>query len=125
MMRNLRHVAIHLALVAMMVRALLPPGWMPNPVGTGQSAFIICTMDGPVQSAAKDHGPGKPTPDDGRQHEACPFAAAPHFATPSVVAVLLLPVISDNIAQREASRGLTSETAAYAPQAPRAPPSFA
>jgi len=124
-MYRFRHAAVHLALIAMMVRALLPAGWMPNPTGTGESAFVICTMDGSVQSAAKDHGPGKPAPDDGRQHEACPFAAAPHFATSSLVAALLLPAASDNISQYEASQRLIAETARYAPQAPRAPPSFA
>jgi hypothetical protein len=124
-MRHLRLAAVHLALVAMVLRALLPAGWMPNPTGTGESAFVICTMDGPVQSATKDHGPGKPTPDDGRQHEACPFAAAPHFATSSTVAVLRLPVASDSIARYEASQQPIAEPARYAPQAPRAPPSLA
>ncbi len=124
-MRRFRHAAVHLALIAMVLRALLPAGWMPNLTGTGDGALVICTMDGPVQSVAKDHGPGKPTPDDGRQHEACPFAAAPHVATSSTVAVLRLPVVSDSIAQYEASQQPIVEPARYAPQAPRAPPSLA
>jgi hypothetical protein len=124
-MRHLRHAAVLLALVAMVLRALLPAGWMPNLTGTGESAFVICTMDGPVQSAAKDHGPGKPTPDDGRQHEACPFAAAPHVATSSAVAALRASVVSNSVARYAPSQRLTPEPARYAPQAPRAPPSFA
>ena len=124
-MRHFRHAAVHLALVAMMLRALLPAGWMPNPTGTGESAFVICTMDGPVQSVSKDHGPGKPTPDDGRQHEACPFAAAPHFATPGTVEILRLPTVSGSISQHQAIPRLNAEEAAYALQAPRAPPTFA
>ena len=38
-----------------------------------------------------DHGPAGKHSSDSHQHEACPFAAAPHVATPSDVAALQLP----------------------------------
>ena len=49
-MQGFRRAAIHLALIALILRGFLPTGWMPNPEGPDQTAFVICTMDGPVQS---------------------------------------------------------------------------
>ena len=34
-----RRTAVVLALAAMMLRALMPAGWMPNPAGAGESLF--------------------------------------------------------------------------------------
>jgi len=87
-MRGLRHTLIHIALAALILRAFLPTGWMPNPQGPTESAFVICTMDGPVQTTDGKALPGK---DDPRAHEACPFAAAPHLATPLVATAMPLP----------------------------------
>src|ERR1700761_7537743 len=105
-MTSFRRAAVCLALAAMMLRALMPAGWMPNPAGAGDSFFVICDMDQGDMSGMdmshmsamdmskmdmSDHGsPGKQS-GDAHQHEACPFAAAPHVATPSAEAALLLP----------------------------------
>ena len=40
-----RRAAVILALAAMMLRGLMPAGWMPNPAGAGESLFVICDMD--------------------------------------------------------------------------------
>src|SRR5580704_4013467 len=47
-MQGFRRALVHIALAALILRAFLPAGWMPNPKGPAQSAFVICTMDGPV-----------------------------------------------------------------------------
>lgn len=121
-MRHFRHAAVHLALIAMMLRALLPVGWMPNPTGTGDGAFIICTMDGPVQSMDPHHAPGKKTPVDGRSHEECPFAAAAHVAAPATVAHLASPSVAGHFFGPPAAAIAVARVAEHQPQSPRAPP---
>ncbi len=161
-MQGFRRAAVMLALVAMAFRALVPAGWMPNPHGFAETAFIICDMGemSPMDMAkmdmsgmgmshmdmahmdmsgmdmshmdmsktdgdpSKDQAPAK-SGDDGRQHEACPFAAAPHFATPSILAMLLPPSLADGISHRLKDESLSVHAAPYAPQSPRAPPALA
>ena len=121
---RLRLAALHLALAAMMLRALLPAGWMPNPAGFAESLFVICTADGPIwpigQSEHRHH-----TPDDRQQsHEACPFAAAPHVAGPAILAQIdLLPLLG-RLSDPPATAMVVRHRTPYQPQAPRAPPLF-
>jgi uncharacterized protein involved in copper resistance len=136
-MLGFRRAAVCLALAAMMLRGLMPAGWMPNPEGAGTSLFVICDMDQADMSkmdmshmdmsgmdmSAMDHDPAHKPSSDSHQHEACPFAAAPHVATPSTVAALLLPSLSDHFSPQLAGSRLAIQSAAYAPQSPRAPPS--
>ncbi|MEI9996962.1 MAG: DUF2946 family protein [Rhizomicrobium sp.] len=122
MTRTIRFAALHVALAAMVLRALLPTGWMPNPAGAGSSPFTICTMDGPVHVQPLKQ---KPVQDDSRHHEFCPFGAAPHFATPLAAQAAPAPV---NIAGGVESKFVSASIAQpvrYAPQSPRAPPAFA
>jgi hypothetical protein len=141
-MLGFRRAAVALALVAMVFRALVPAGWMPNPHGFAETAFIICDMGemSPMAMANMDmahrdmaamsksdgdpsngQAPAKQS-DDGRQHEACPFAAAPHFATPSIIALLLPPSLADGFSHGLKDESLAVLPAHYAPQSPRAPP---
>src|SRR5579863_8833576 len=113
MRNNLRHSAIALALAAMVLRALLPTGWMPNPAGFATSPLIICQMDmsAPAQtgmstsmqmdmSAPMDmdmstpvdmHGVHSPGHGQQQNTETCPFAAAPHLAPASFCAPISQP----------------------------------
>jgi hypothetical protein len=127
MIRNIRHVGVQLALVAMLLRALLPAGWMPNSAGQTSAPFVICTMDGSGFVALGEDGkPLKQQPDQNgdRSHEGCPFAAAPHLAPPAVQVAFgsssLVYLGVARIAQAQSSRPVEG----YAPQSPRAPPSF-
>jgi hypothetical protein len=89
----LRSCGLTLALCAMLVRALLPAGWMPGPVGAGHTAFVICTAQGFARL------PSAPAPD--RDHlidhggQACPFGAAVAFSPPDVTS--LLPALAWNV----------------------------
>jgi hypothetical protein len=122
MARKFRFVAVQLALAALILRALLPAGWMPNPHGGG-AAFVVCTIDG---AAAPDRkGPGKTAPDSGHQHEECPFAAAPHLAAPAIVAQLALPSILGRRFNPPRTSVAAVHAVDYQPQSPRAPPSAA
>ena len=134
-MTSFRRAAVCLALVAMMLRGLMPAGWMPNSAGAGTSLFVICDMDQMDMSqmgmshtdmpgmdmSAMDHGPANKHSSDSHQ-QACPFAAAPHVATPSTVVALLLPSLSASFSPLLASEQAAIKAATYKPQSPRAPP---
>jgi uncharacterized protein involved in copper resistance len=136
-MTSLRRAAVVLALAAMMLRALMPAGWMPNPAGASESLFIICDMDQDMpgmdmshMSAADmaqmdmpgmDHGSSGKHSMDGHQ-QACPFGAAPHVATSSNLVALLLPSRVADFAAHRAQARVAADTASYTPQSPRAPP---
>ena len=60
----------HILLAALLIRALLPLGWMPGQAQLGEAAFVICAADGTLQ-----HGmPGKDG--EAKPHQPCAFAAA-------------------------------------------------
>jgi len=77
--QNRRLAVVCIAIVAMLTRALVPVGWMPNAAAGLQSALMPCpamggmlmpVRDAPKQVPAKSH------------QETCPFAATAHFTTP-------------------------------------------
>lgn len=122
MTQKFRTAAVHVALVAMLLRALLPAGWMPNPTGTTESFFVLCTMDGPIQQADQ-HDQGKHAPDDGQHgHDACPFAAAPHVAAPVTVTAIAQPSLFARFSNPPGVTIAKVSFAVYQPQSPRAPP---
>lgn len=117
MFRTMRLAGLQIALAAMVLRALLPAGWMP-----GQSAdvpLVICTMDGAVHAPAQ---PGHPIDRSDRDHQLCPFAAAVHLAV--AVNAIALP------ASQEFGRALASVAHAariatgFTPYSSRGPPSL-
>jgi hypothetical protein len=120
-MFNFRRAIVHLALIAMILRAFLPAGWMPNPQGTAETAFVICTMDGPVSVMDGKALPGK---DDPRAHESCPFAAAAQPAQLNQFAILAAPELSSTAAPQTLPSGLGPRQALFLKPSSRAPPSF-
>jgi len=120
-MQGLRHTLVHIALAALILRAFLPTGWMPNPQGPAESAFVICTMDGPVQATDGKALPGK---DDPRAHETCPFAAAASLAPPMDFVRLAAPELSRQAAPRTTTAGLDAHAAPFARPSSRAPPTL-
>ena len=117
-MKGLRHIAVHLALAALFLRAMLPAGWMPNPQAAPGAPFIICSID----SAAQDGKAQKQTRTDPRAHEACPFAAAAPLAAAPNGPALAAPRLSSLAAPLFSASATTVFAAPYAPQSPRAPP---
>ena len=75
-----RSAAVQIALLAMLLRAVLPAGWMPAAVTSANaSPFVICTMDGPLHSA-----PTKPSHDHDRATSPCVFASAAPLSSPDL-----------------------------------------
>lgn len=120
--KHIRLAGLNIALVAMLLRAFLPEGWMPAPPSHTDDAnwvpFVICTGNGLVRLNV---APGSDHSDDQQNHyhAPCPYAAAAHLSTPAsggavalydaaFVAFLLdgdadTPVVRD-IFQRQRSR---------------------
>ncbi len=106
----------HLALIAIIVRAMLPAGWMPD----AQAGLTICSL-GEIHYDGGHHD-GTPDKDSGHNsHEECPFAAAPHLAATPDVPQLTLPAFHAFAAATD-RRYAAAITARFTPQSPRAPP---
>jgi hypothetical protein len=128
MNRNRRRILACLALAAMMLRALLPDGWMPAATGGAGTVLTICTMDGPVRVALGDDGQPlkkQPAQHNGGSHEICPFAAAPHFATPIHLVAATTPSAAYFSALLPIAAGTPPGRDTHSPQSPRGPPGFA
>jgi hypothetical protein len=117
----IRSLAATLALSAMILRALLPAGWMPNTDGVPGTPLVICSVDG-VHHVAPAHEPSH------RSHQdhliACPFAAAAHFASLRQPITVSEPNVVDWLAPAFNNAPLFSSRVALA-QPPRGPPASA
>jgi hypothetical protein len=116
-MRLSRQLAVSLALCAMMLRSLLPDGWMPA-ANAGTSPLVICSIDG-VHTGGK-----APKSEDRRDHAPCAFAAMGHASAPAPFATSILP--SDIVRAFAADWGSEPVIARLAARTntARAPPSF-
>jgi hypothetical protein len=110
-----RSAAISLALAAMLLRALLPDGWMPSATA---SPFTICSVD-------VGHHDGKAPADQERSHTPCAFAAAAPLAPPAMTTFAF--GISTEVARLPARfvDDRTYPEPHYRLNAARAPPTFA
>jgi hypothetical protein len=138
-MQTFRRVTVILALSAMALRALIPAGWMPNPHGISETAFILCGGDGPHMpgtdmpgmdmSSSADSDSGQQAParhsDDGHQHDACQFAAAAYLAAPLLAGMLQPPALAEKGEHQLFRARFVFGITEYANQSPRAPPRLA
>jgi hypothetical protein len=108
----------HILLAALLLRALMPLGWMPGTAQLGEAAFIICKADGSIQHGAPDKQDGA------APHQPCAFAAAiALFDTPDAAAIAPPSSIALIVGDAVSSVALRV-LAPHTPQAPRAPPIF-
>lgn len=112
-----RSASLSLALAAMLLRAVLPDGWMPS-AQVGGAFFTICSVE-------RGHHDGKTSPTEGHVHAPCAFAAASSLAPPA-----LAPLVfgASSLGVRVAQEVTVKPLAAAAPRCantPRAPPLFA
>jgi hypothetical protein len=118
----LKSTALQIAILAMVLRALLPAGWMPEAISSANaSPFVICTMNGPLHQA-----PAKQKPSSGhdRAGAPCVFAAAAPLSPPlaDAASVSLLRVAAPIFFA--SSRDTFHANAIFRPNTARAPPSF-
>jgi hypothetical protein len=119
MIRNARYAAAYVAILAMMLRALVPVGWMPS--GTPGHAFTICTVDG-FQRIAPAHRTGDHDPAPAHDNSVCPFAAFAHFAPPTAAPVLAALPTTYTTARFAPLVSLSTIASRDWNRAPRAPP---
>jgi hypothetical protein len=118
-----RSLAFSLALGAMLLRAALPAGWMPNPASPGDALLVICTPYG-LHHLPSSRAPARtPLPDHGNQ--ACPFGAAAHLSPPQMLALAIAPAWSGALLDFPSAQRLTAEAPGRAAHGPRAPPVLA
>jgi len=103
--------ARHLAIIALLVRAMLPAGWMPD----AQAGLTICSTLGVIHHDGQNPADGK------AQHEECAFAAAAHLASAPAAPVLTLPAFHAFLAATDRDYA-TILAAHFTPQSPRGPP---
>ena len=114
-----RTLAATLALGSMLLRAVLPIGWMPGPTGHTGAALVICSIDGMHRRAPPPAPPGHRAPDD--HGVACPFAAAAQLAPPLTPIVVPHSLIAAGTAIRLALE-FVFPSAHASEHAPRGPP---
>lgn len=109
-----RSAALMLALAAMLLRGLLPAGWMPNTAGASGTPFVICTIGGPLHQAPH-HGLDKSG--DG---SLCPFAATAHLAPPQMAVAVAAPGFAGIDAALPSAKQASEQTihTAYRPRGP-------
>ena len=92
--RRLYISALWLAIAAMMLRAFVPAGWMPNIGGLANGVpIVICSGSG-AQTVLVDPD-GKPVqPANPTDHGVCGFAASGPLALPLAALVLVLLLFS-------------------------------
>lgn len=84
-----RYAAI-VALVALLVRALVPVGWMPAGASTQGAEIVICTLSGMKHIAVDDQTSGDPQKHSESQAP-CAFAAMASLAPPVSQQVFVAP----------------------------------
>ena len=110
-----RSAAVGLALAAMLLRALLPDGWMPV---AGPSPFTICSVDA-------GHHDGKSPADQEHSHAPCSFAAAAPLAPPVMAAFTFGSWAHASHLEFPSTDNHSARAPPYRPNAARAPPAFA
>jgi hypothetical protein len=114
-MQGFFRTARHLAIIALLVRAMLPAGWMPD----AQAGLTLCS----VQTLGVIHHDGQGQTDGKAQHQECAFAAAAHFAATPDAPRLILPAFHGFSAKTDGHYAV-QVSAHFTPQSPRAPPRF-
>jgi len=116
---------IRLTLIALLVGALLPAGWMPNPDGLASGTpIVMCTGHGPLTiiDYGMDHA-GKPAKhQQNAPSDICVFAAAAAPATPVSLPALDVPRALTSVPARRRNSSMSVRPAHYRLQAARAPP---
>jgi hypothetical protein len=121
-MQGFFRIARHVALIALIARALVPTGWMPDAHG-----ITICSVQTPgvTTTLGVIHHDGQPDNLPGGKHDntnqECPFAATAHMAAVPDAPSLAAP--SAHAIAAAADRAYAAAIIArFVPQSPRAPP---
>lgn len=114
-----------LLLAALVLRALLPAGYMPGVDANGLPTLQLCSVLQPLSQRLADAEPSRSSPDGSRGAHSdsgpCPFGAAPVAASPAAGLSHAAPVALAQLARHRESPSDHSSPALHSQQA-RAPP---
>jgi hypothetical protein len=113
-MQGFRRAAVHIAFVALLLRAFLPTGWMPG--APGDAPLVMCSL-----SAVHDTADGREVPTKPNADAPCAFAATPALAAPEAIASLA-PRLQHWHHFSEIVPSASVLSSVHARPAPRAPP---
>ena len=105
----------------MLLRAVVPVGWMPGTTDNHQATLVVCTMDASGLMVMDHPVPPKSDPGQDRHHETCPYAMTAFVVVPTVVGTILPSYVAVVVRDIEA-RQIPASARVHAPQNPRAPP---
>lgn len=126
-MGTLKQIGVHIALVAMLLRALVPAGWMPDTSGLHRAPLMLCDGSGPMSAMEMGtNGPANKKQDQGdtRSSDTCPYFAASHSATTPAPLADILPAARYESAAAIPIISHFAQAQRYEPHAARAPPSL-
>jgi hypothetical protein len=127
-MQGIMHLIRHIALAALILRAFLPAGWMPD----AKAGLTICSVQSPksvhlgnIHHEVSSEHTGNSNPEaDKAHHQDCAFAQGAHLITPPLPTAPALPALHAFAAATDQSKAATI-AARFRASAPRAPPAFA
>lgn len=119
MTRVSRSIALQVALAAILLRALVPAGWMPGTTPSHHVLMVVCPMDG-----AMGDMPAKKAPAHAQHHVLCSYAMAAHAVAPGPSAAPAPAGLIADGGPRDIALAVIA-TRSHSRQAPRAPPSLA
>jgi len=123
---RLRIAAVYVALVAMVLHALIPSGWMPSARAQAGSFFVICTVHGGQPLAPGDGKSHAPSDQQGTHHnDMCPFSAAPHGAPQPTLVQVSVPTLLALVHFDDRRIPAFRSAVVFGPRSPRGPPRFA
>jgi len=114
----LKSAAFNVALLAMLLRAVLPQGWMPNPQSAAEHTAAIMLCPGMAMPAAPEQKPGHGQ----AKITFCACAAAAPLSTSMACAHALSPSPLAGALAFAATHDATVLAASYRPNSARAPP---
>ena len=112
-MQGISRTLRHLAIAALLLRAMLPAGWMPDAQG-----LVMCSVS---LSPVIHHDGGQKHDDQQTAHQDCAFAAAAQLAAAPPAPHLALPASRAFAARSDDARAAVI-AARFSPGSPRAPP---
>ena len=126
--RHTGRLLVQLALFLVLLRALIPPGYMPDLAAAqdGVITFVICSPDGLRTVSLDENGkpvePGESPHEHQRQH--CPFASVGSIDLPPLAKEPMPIVFTMRAALWSPQEGLSAERPVVGPVGSRAPPTL-
>ena len=120
---------LHLVLFLFLLRALVPPGYMPDLAAAqdGIITLVICSPDGLRTISLDENGnpvePGE-APEEHQRQQHCPFASVGSIDLPPAAKEPTLFVFAMQAALWSPQTGFSGERPIVGPVGSRAPPAF-